>query len=197
MVSAIIEAYDEATHTATVRPQAHPAALWADLPVSADCPGEHLTPGAAVVVLQWDDLPGLVLAPYGGRPVYPAQGVASHAGQVAFTATTPTAFDAVAVTLSHQVASRYWIWLHTNMRSSQVRTAHTVIEMAVDGVAQAPYSLLGYSQANGYWQAHVALATEAVWAAGTHTVTPHVTVVNAGDLVYLRWTHLSVLALPG
>lgn len=196
IIPAIVEIYNEAAHTASVRPQAHPAALWADLPVSQDCPGELLAPGAAVAVLQWDDLSALVLAPWGARPVYPVQAVTSYTSQVTFTATDPTLFTAAQVSITHRVASRYWIWLHTNYRSPQVRTAHFVLQIAVDGVAQPPYTLLSNDVANAYHGAQIAAATEAAWAPGTHTVTPLVALVNAGDLVYLRWTHLSVMALP-
>ena len=195
-IRAILEAFDPEKHQADVRPKGHPASLLVRLPIAENCPAELLSPGKEVAVLTWPDVGGVVLAPYGGRPAIPPQGVCFESGQHSFTQTSYTAIPNLQVQITLNTTSRLWIATTTSLWTNTVRSLAAILRVFIDGALQNPPAYVGQPRA-GCWQVVcLAFGTQGTFGPGTHTVDVRVRPYTAGDTLSTRYSYLSVWATP-
>lgn len=199
ILRAVCEAYDQATHTAALRPEGNPTALMTNVPVAADCPGELVRSGGRYAVLLWGDIGALVLCPFDAPPRWMPQG---HAQSTAYHTLTGTAGALtqfkpdLAVNVTITVPSFFWVHAVSNYSQAEVRHPHHYMTVHVNSTMILPVSV-GDLENTGRTHTHtLAYRTDTSYAPGDYTFRLGYTFYQAGHSAIVSNSALSILALP-
>ena len=194
LLRAVVQAYDAATHTATVYAPDYSAAPLAAVPVADDVPPPLLTAGAACLVQLYGDGHAVLVAPYAVAPYSLLTASCYDAGPRAFTSTSYVTYPGS--TLSVTLARQANLLLHGlfNAQCNAARAQACDYCFNVDG-AQYALSAPGQPVA-GVWLALPLGDLAGPLAAGPHSVSVDVRVATAGDTLTARYLAYWALAVP-
>ncbi len=199
IIRAVCEQYDPLTHTAHLRPEGHPTALLAEVPVAADCPGELVRPGRRFAVLLWDDLGALALCPFDAAPFWPPQGhaqtVAYHTLTAAAGAMTQLKPD-LSVGLTITVPSHFWVHVVSSYSQMEVRHPHHYLTAMLNGAMLYPVAVSDLEAAGRTHTHCLAYRTDQVYPPGAYLFQLGYTFYTVGHAALVSNSTLSVLATP-
>lgn len=195
----VIESYDPATHSATVRPLAHPAATLEGIPAASDIPGERLCPGAHALVLLLEDASPLVLAPYGEPFAAWPSGAVDYNAFYTLTATAGMTYiphPYLSLSLSTAQPAHFWVAFAGAYVAQNTRSWNLICRTLINGEPTGVTCIVDKVSVGGWYQLGMSFRTTQTYAPGTYTFQMGFMQQQAGDQVRPAGVHLSVLALP-
>ena len=194
-----VQAYDAATHTATIELLEAPASTLENVPVLESIAAASMQVGDAVTVLLWSDIGAIVTGVYGGLP--PAAAPVLVSGYVydgterEFTASD---IDYPNLTLTLTLTATSHLWIHATLTGHpsadrDIGCHHTVY---IDDTLVGPPGMAN-SKVGAQWATcTISFRTTGTYAAGNHTIHIH----SHTHTDYFNWlaqfSSLSVIATP-
>ncbi|MFH1085974.1 MAG: hypothetical protein V1772_09460 [Chloroflexota bacterium] len=195
LLRAVVQAYDAATHTATVYAPDYTGAPLVGVPVADDVPPPLMAPGAPCLLGLYPDGHAVVVAPYTGAPYNLATGYCWDGGPRTFTSTSYVTYPGSTTTIT--LPRRAYLLMHGvfNAYGNSARAQALAYRFSVDGVQYAP-SVPAQSSPASYWMALPICDMAGPLVAGPHQVGVDLRVMTAGDTITARYLVYWAMAVP-
>lgn len=192
----IVEAYDEVTDTARVRPVEDPRAVWSGVPITAGVMRDLIAVGDTVLLCVWPDGRCVIVGVVGVRPVWPLTYRDSYDTWEQFTSESYVERSNMSVTAVLRVSSYLWVsclftW-HND--SGSYRDILGYGRVFVDDAAATGRAFFGgYS---GQRMGQCISDRLGPYDAGSHDVDLRVALYSASYTCKIGWTSLAVMVVP-